>query len=302
MITAESVKQLREKTGCGMMDCKKALTESNGDMERAVTLLREKGLATAAKKASRIASEGIVNVEIRNNIGVIAEVNAETDFVAKNDEFIQFVADITNQIIVNNPADVTALTEQKFLKNDAITIGELLTEKISKIGENLNIRRFARLEGVVEGYIHGNGRIGVLVQFETSDEIAKTEQFKEFAKDMAMQVAAASPQFVNTEDVDSGMLEKEKEILTAQALAEGKPEKIVEKIVDGRIAKFYKEICIYEQGFIKDPDIPVKDVIKQHEQSLGGNIKIISFIRFEKGEGIEKKDECFADEIANMIK
>lgn len=302
MVSAQNVKELRERTGCGMMDCKKALTEANGDMEKAIELLREKGLAAAAKKAGRIAAEGIVNVTVQDSIGVVVEVNAETDFVAKNTEFIQMVDIITKQIIANNPADVEALLAQECIEDSSVKIADLLNEKIAKIGENMNIRRFKRLEGVIEGYSHGVGRIGVLVQFETDKETAQKPKFKEFAKDMAMQVAAAIPQFVNIEDVDPQVLAKEKEILTAQALNEGKPEKIVAKMVEGRISKFFKEVCLYEQAFIKDPDKAVKAVVKETEQQLGGSIKIISFVRFEKGEGIEKRDDNFADEVAGMIK
>lgn len=284
------------------MDCKKALTEANGDMDKAIELLREKGLAAAAKKAGRIAAEGIVNVAVQDNIGVVVEVNAETDFVAKNTEFIQMVDIITKQIIANSPADVDALLAEECIEDSSVKIADLLNENIAKIGENMNIRRFKRLEGVVEGYSHGGGRIGVLVQFETDNEIAQKPEFKEFAKDMAMQVAASVPQFVNIEDVDPQVLAKEKEILTAQALNEGKPEKIVAKMVEGRIGKFYKEVCLYEQAFIKDPDKAVKAVVKETEQQVGGSIKIKSFVRFEKGEGIEKRDDNFADEVANMIK
>lgn len=302
MVSAQNVKELRERTGCGMMDCKKALTEANGDMDKAIELLREKGLAAAAKKAGRIAAEGIVNVAVQDNIGVVVEVNAETDFVAKNTEFIQMVDIITKQIIANSPADVDALLAEECIEDSSVKIADLLNENIAKIGENMNIRRFKRLEGVVEGYSHGGGRIGVLVQFETDNEIAQKPEFKEFAKDMAMQVAASVPQFVNTEDVDPQVLAKEKEILTAQALNEGKPEKIVAKMVEGRIGKFYKEVCLYEQAFIKDPDKAVKAVVKETEQQVGGSIKIKSFVRFEKGEGIERRDDNFADEVANMIK
>lgn len=302
MITAGSVKELRELTGCGMMDCKKALTEANGDTEKAIELLREKGLASAAKKSGRIASEGIVNVAVEGNVGAVVEVNAETDFVAKNEDFQKFVAAITKQIIAANPADVAALLEQAFVDDGSVTIGQMLTEKIAKIGENMNIRRFARFEGINEGYIHGGGRIGVLVQFETDASIAQKPEFKEFAKDMAMQVAASMPRYVNISDVDNDIVEKEKEILTAQALNEGKPEAIVGKMVEGRISKFYKEICIVEQPFIKDPDKTVKAYIKEKEAELGGSIKIVKFVRFEKGEGLEKKEDNFADEVASMVK
>lgn len=302
MITAVSVKELREITGCGMMDCKKALVETDGNVEKAIEFLREKGLATAAKKSGRIASEGIVNVAVDGSVGVVVEVNAETDFVAKNDDFKKFVDSVTKQIIVNNPADVSALLEQAFIDDSSLTVGEKLTELIAKIGENMNIRRFARFDGVNEGYSHGGGRIGVLVQFDTDSAIAAKPEFKELAKDMAMQVAAAFPQYVNIEDVDASVIEKEKDILRAQALNEGKPEAIVGKMVEGRISKFYKEVCIVEQAFIKDPDKSVKALIKEKEAQLGGNIKIVKFARFEKGEGLAKKDENFADEVASMVK
>jgi len=302
MITAESVKELRERTGCGMMDCKKALTETAGDMDKAIDFLREKGLATAAKKAGRIASEGIVDVFVDGNVGVIVEVNSETDFVAKNDDFRTFVRNVAKQIIATNPADVETLLAQNFIEDETVTIDLMLKEKIAKIGENMNIRRFARYEGVTEGYIHGGGRIGVLVAFDTASEVAVKQEFKDFAKDIAMQVAAAIPQFVNVEDVDASVLEREKEVLKAQALNEGKPEKIIEKMVEGRVAKFYKEVCIVEQPFIKDPDKTVKALVKEVGAKLGGDITITKFSRFEKGEGLEKKEDNFADEVANMAK
>ena len=302
MITAESVKELRERTGCGMMDCKKALTETAGDMDKAIDFLREKGLATAAKKAGRIASEGIVDVFVDGNVGVIVEVNSETDFVAKNDDFRTFVRNVAKQIIATNPADVETLLAQNFVEDETVTIDLMLKEKIAKIGENMNIRRFARYEGVTEGYIHGGGRIGVLVAFDTDSSVAVKPEFKELAKDIAMQVAAAIPQFVNVDDVDTTILEREKEVLKAQALNEGKPEKIIEKMVEGRIAKFYKEVCIVEQPFIKDPDKTVKALVKEVGTKLGGDIAITKFSRFEKGEGLEKKEDNFADEVANMAK
>jgi len=302
MITAGSVKELREKTGCGMMDCKKALTEAGGDMEKAVELLREKGLATAAKKAGRIASEGIVNVTVDGGVGVIVEVNSETDFVAKNEDFQNFVSSVANQIIKTNPSDVEELLAQKAIDDASVTIADMLTEKIAKIGENMNIRRFARFEGVSEGYIHGGGRIGVLVNFDVDPSAAAKDEFKTFARDMAMQVAAAFPQYVNIEDVPTEVLTKEQEILKAQALNEGKPEAIAEKMVAGRTAKFYKEVCIVEQPFIKDPDKTVKALVKEVEGQIGSSVKILQFVRFEKGEGMEKKEDNFADEVANMIK
>lgn len=299
--TAKDVKELREMTGCGMMDCKKALTETDGDKEKAVEFLREKGLATAAKKAGRIASEGIVKAYIDEaaKVGVLVEVNSETDFVAKNAEFQEFVTNVAKQVAATNPADVDALLAQKFIAGDA-TIGEMLTEKIAKIGENMNIRRFCRFEGDVVSYIHGEGRIGVLVKFDT--DVAGKDGFADFGKDIAMQIAAAGAQYLDKESVPADVVEKEKEILSAQALNEGKPANIVEKMVIGRINKFYKEVCLVEQEYIKDPDISVTKYVQDTAGKLGGSIKIADYARFEKGEGLEKKEENFADEVASMIK
>lgn len=299
MFTAKDVKDLREKTGCGMMDCKKALTEANGDAEKAMELLREKGLATAAKKSGRIAAEGIVEAYMDGNVGVLVEVNAETDFVAKNDEFRTFVADVAKHIADNNPADVETLMEQSFKDG---TVRDALTEKIAKIGENMNIRRFERYEGVVETYIHGGGRIGVIVDFDTTPEVAATEDFKTLAKDIAMQIAAIFPQYVAPENVPSEVVEKEKEILTVQAMNEGKPANIAEKMVEGRIKKFYKEVCLLEQPFIKDGDKSVAAVIKEVSAKVGAPITVTKFARLEKGEGLEKREDNFADEVANMVK
>ena len=297
--TAQDVKNLREKTGCGMMDCKKALTEAEGDKEKAVELLREKGLAKAAKKASRIAAEGIVKAYINDGVGVLVEVNSETDFVAKNEEFLTFVENVAKQVAATNPADVEELKAQKFVDGDQ-TIGEMLTEKIATIGENMNIRRFARFEGTVCDYIHGGGRIGVLVKFDT--DVADKDGFNEYAKDIAMQIAAAGAEFLDRDAVPTERVEKEKEILSVQAANEGKPANIIEKMVLGRINKFYKEVCLVDQEFIKDPDISVAKYTAETAKKLGGSIKIVEYARFEKGEGIEKKEENFADEVASMIK
>lgn len=299
--TAQDVKELREMTGCGMMDCKKALTETNGDKEKAIEFLREKGLATAAKKAGRIAAEGIVKAYIDEaaKVGVLVEVNSETDFVAKNAEFQEFVTNVAKQIAATNPADVEALLAEKFIEGDT-TIGEMLTEKIAKIGENMNIRRFCRFEGDIVSYIHGEGRIGVLVKFDT--DVADQDGFAEFGKDIAMQIAAAGAQYLDKASVPADVVEKEKEILSVQALNEGKPANIVEKMVMGRINKFYKEVCLVEQEYIKDPDISVTKYVQDTASKLGGSIKIADYVRFEKGEGLEKKEENFADEVASMIK
>ncbi len=300
MISASAVKDLREKTGCGMMDCKKALTEANGDMERAIELLREKGLAAAAKKAGRIAAEGVVTAVVDGATGVVLEINSETDFVAKNAEFQKFVSDVAELIIAKNPADVDALYAEAL---EGKTVREVLNDKIATIGENMNIRRFERYEGVLEAYIHGGGRIGVLVQFSLEDESKKdAPEFKTFARDMAMQVAAAIPTYVRREEVPAEVLEKEKEILTAQALNEGKPANIVEKMVVGRINKFYKDVCIVDQPFIKDPDKSVTALMKEVSATIGTKVDIVKFARLEKGEGLEKKEDNFAEEVASMTK
>ena len=291
MITASQVKDLREKTGAGMMDCKKVLTETDGDMEKAIELLRERGIAKAAKKSDRIAAEGLVAAYVSEDkkVGAVVEVNSETDFVAKNEEFKTFVADVAEQVAVKAPKTVEELLNQKSIKEDK-TVGEVLTDKIAKIGENMTIRRFERFEsaGLVEKYIHGDGKIGVLVDIENGDE--------ELAKDICMQIAAAKPEFLNKEAVPQERLDKEMEILKAQAMNEGKPEAIAEKIVQGRIGKFYSEICLVEQDFVKNPDITIKKLLS----SKGANI--VRFARFEKGEGIEKKEENFAEEVAKQIK
>ena len=292
MITASQVKDLREKTGAGMMDCKKVLTETDGDMEKAIELLRERGIAKAAKKSDRIAAEGIVAAYVSEDgkVGAVVEVNSETDFVAKNEEFKTFVEDVAEQIAKENPADVEELLEQTSIKDSNKTVKEVLTDKIAKIGENMTIRRFERFEsnGLVEKYIHGDGKIGVLVDIENGDA--------ELAKDICMQIAAAKPEFLDREAVPQERLDKEMEILKAQAMNEGKPEAIAEKIVQGRVGKFYSEICLVEQEFVKNPDLKVKELLSSK------NAKINRFARFEKGEGIEKKEENFAEEVLKQIK
>lgn len=301
--TAKDVAALREKTGCGMMDCKKALTESGGDMDKAVELLREKGLAAATKKAGRVAAEGMVYAAVNEHktAGVVLEVNAETDFVAKNDSFVDFVKACAETILDQNPADVEALGACK-PAGGSDTVADMLREKILTIGENMKIRRFARAEGVLTTYVHGGGRIGVMVTFDTTPEIAAKPEFEAYAKDIAMQVAAANPTFLNKEAVPAEDVEKEKEILTAQAINEGKPAAIAEKMVHGRIAKYYKEVCLVEQPFIKNGDLSVVQYTDNTAKELGGKIAITGFVRFEKGEGLEKREDNFADEVANMVK
>ncbi len=297
--TAQDVKTLREMTNCGMMDCKKALTETDGDMDKAVEFLREKGLATAAKKAGRIAAEGLVTSVVFGNVGVVVEINTETDFVAKNVDFQNFVMDVAKCIADTNPADVEALKAAPLYDNQ--TVGEALTEKIATIGENMNLRRFERYEGVNEAYIHGGGKIGVLVNFKLGDESKATEPaFKAAAKDVAMQIAAVMPKYVKSDEVPADVLEKEKEILKAQALNEGKPEAIVDKMVVGRIQKFYKEICLVEQPYIKDGDLTVAKFLKNVANEIGTDIEVVKFARLEKGEGLEKRVDDFAAEVAKM--
>ncbi|MDL2324452.1 translation elongation factor Ts [Ruminococcaceae bacterium OttesenSCG-928-A16] len=299
--TAQDVKTLRERTGVGMMDCKKALQEANGDMDKAAEILREKGIAAADKKAGRIAAEGVVYAVADNDskVGVVVEVNSETDFVAKNEGFQQFVRDLAGVIMQHNPADVDALMD---LKMGAATVADELRDKILVIGENLKIRRFHRFGGTNCAYVHGGGTHGVLVQFETSDEIAKNPAFEAFGKDIAMHIAAQNPTYLSREQVPAEVLEKEKEILKAQALNEGKPEAIAEKMVAGRVNKFYENNCLLDQDFVKDPDITVNQYVQNTAKELGGDIKIVNFARFEKGEGIEKRNDDFAAEVAGMVK
>ncbi len=297
--TAQDVKTLREMTNCGMMDCKKALTETDGDMDKAVEYLREKGIATAVKKAGRIASEGLVTSAVFGNVGVVVEINTETDFVAKNADFQKFVMDVAECIAKTNPADVEALKAAPLY--DGQTVGEALTEKIATIGENMNLRRFERFEGVNEAYIHGGGRIGVLVNFKLGDDSKADEPaFRAAAKDVAMQIAAVQPKYVKSDEVPADVLEKEKEILKAQALNEGKPEAIVEKMVVGRIQKFYKEVCLIEQPYVKDGDLSVAKFLKNVAAEIGTDIEIVKFARLEKGEGLEKRVDDFAAEVAKM--
>ena len=304
--TASDVKNLREQTGCGMMDCKKALTESEGDFEKAVEILREKGLAKSAKKAGRIAAEGAVYAEadVDAKVGVVVEINAETDFVAKNDLFKQFVKDVAAVIMQQNPADVAALLECKM--PDGTTVEASRQDKVLVIGENIQIRRFIRYEGVCAAYVHGGGTHGVLVKFDTTDEVAAKPEFTAYGKDIAMQIAAANPGYLCESEVPAEVVEKEKEILLVQISNDpkmaSKPEQVKIKMVEGKIGKFYKENCLVDQPFVKDDKLSVAQFTKETGKELGGDIAIVSFVRFEKGEGIEKKQEDFAAEIASMVK
>ena len=300
--TAQDVKTLREMTECGMLDCKKALMETDGDMEKAVEFLREKGLASVAKKSGRIAAEGIVLAfgDEAKKVSVAIEVNSETDFVSKNEDFRSFVKLAGQAVIDNNPADVEALLACVV---DGRTVEEHLQDRQLKIRENLKVRRFVRYEGDVATYVHGGGTIGVMVKFAT--DVAYKEGFAEFGKDIAMQIAAANPSYLCEHCVPAEVIEHEKEILFAQISNDeklaNKPDAVKEKMVDGRIGKYYKENCLMNQEFVKDPDLDIKGYVEKVAKELGGSIKITEFARLEKGEGIEKKEENFADEVAKQM-
>ena len=288
-ITASMVKDLRTKTGAGMMDCKKALVEAEGDMEKAVDILREKGLSKAAKKASRVAAEGAVvsAISADGKTGTIVEVNCETDFVGGNDAFRALAASIAKQILDTNPADVEALLATEM---NGKTVKDTVTEAVAKIGENISIRRFVRYEsqeGQVYSYIHGGGKIGVLVELKGGDA--------ELGKDIAMQIAAANPSYLDRTQVPQAEVDHEKEVLAVEARNEGKPEKIIEKMVMGRINKFYKEVCLVDQEFIKDGDLTISKLLKSKKAEA------VRFARFQLGEGIEKKQDDLAAEVAKQL-
>lgn len=300
-ITASMVKELREKTNAGMMDCKKALNEANGDINKAVDILREKGLSQAAKKSGRVAAEGLTSALISEDgkSGIVLEVNSETDFVSKNEEFKEFVKDLATAAIKKQPTDIESLKNMELA--DGKTAQEVLTEKIAKIGENLTLRRFTIEkvnDGVVSSYIHGGGKISVLVCLESEGD---KDALKQLGKDIAMQVAAMSPKYISKEDVDSEYINHEREILMAQALNEGKPQNIVEKMVEGRLQKELKDVCLLEQPFVKDGDLTVKKVVENTAAKIGKTIKVAAIQRFEVGEGIEKKEENFAEEVAKQM-
>ena len=301
--TAKDVKDLREKTGCGMMDCKKALAETDGDMEKAVEYLREKGLAAVAKKASRIAAEGLVVVAIEGNVGVVLEVNAETDFVAKNETFVDMCNNIAATIIKENPADVEALMPMH-CANTEMTVEEAVRDRIQVIGENMRVRRFVRMEGNLVSYVHSGGKIGVLVNFDT--DCADKDAFHAVAKDVALQIAFSNPTYLSKEDVPADVVAKEKEIIMAQMDNDpkmaNKPEKVKEGIVMGKLGNFYKEVCLKEQAFIKDEKLSVQAYLDAQAKALGCKIALVAYARLEKGEGLEKREDNFADEVASMIK
>ena len=305
-VTAALVKELRDRTNAGMMDCKKALLASEGDMDKAIDWLREKGLAQAAKKASRIAAEGAVSQFVceQCGVGAIAEVNCETDFVAKTDNFMNLANNVAKHVGKKNPADVDELLTQTFSEDESKTVADLISEATVAIGEKITIRRFARFEttGVVSTYIHMGGKVGVLVEVATDETGKNSDVVKQFAHDLALQIAAAKPEAVRREEVDATKLEKEKEIQRAKAIESGKPEKIVERIVDGQIEKYYKEVCLIDQQFVKDPDKTIKALMAEVSKEAGAPVDIVRFARFERGEGIEKRKDDLAAEIAEMTK
>ena len=304
-ITAKMVSDLRAKTGVGMMDCKKALKETDGDFEEAVKYLREKGLSVAAKKADRVAAEGVVDIMVEGNTAVMIEVNAETDFVAKNETFKEFVRGIERAILATRPETVEALLAQKF--DDSFTVEEKLKDMIFTIGENMNIRRFVIVDGVVSTYIHGNGGTGVVVKFVADDAAANHPAFAEFAKNIALQIAAGNPPaYVNKDQVPASAVEEEKAILIAQIKNDeknaNKPDAIIEKMVTGKIGKFYERVCLVEQDYVKDDSMKVGKYVEACAKEFGGAIAIDSFYLYEKGEGLEKREDNFGDEIAAMLK
>lgn len=292
MFTSADVMELRKKTGAGIADCKKALTETDGDMDKAVDFLREKGIATAAKKASRIAAEGVVAAKVAGNTGVLVEVNCETDFVAKGDQYQAFVADVCDYVANNDVKDIDALVEAKKDETIAAT---------AKIGEKIAIRRFAKYVaegGIVESYIHMGGKVGVLVEVDG----CTCEKTHELAHDVALQIAAAKPLYLNASEVPAEVLEHEKEILKAQALNEGKPAAIVDRMVEGRVKKYYDEFCLLNQAFVKDPSITIEKLVKKYSDEMDKTLSIKRFTRFEMGEGLEKKSNDFAAEVAAQMK
>jgi elongation factor Ts len=301
--SAKDVAELRKQTGCGMMDCKNALKDANGDFEAAVKILREKGMAAVAKKASRIAAEGIVDIMTIDNTTAIVEVNSETDFVAKNAIFQAFVKDVLKTIIVNKPADVDALMACKFEGEGAGSVSDALAEKTGTIGEKLSIRRFAVVEGVVSTYIHGLGATGVVVSFETNAN--DNEEFAECAKNVALQTAAMPVQYLDKDSVPAEVLAEEKAILVKQMQQDpkmaNKPQAVIEKIVEGKLGKFFENNCLLHQLYVKDDSMTVAKYVESVAKAIGASIKVTGYVRYDKGEGLEKREEDFAAEIQKMV-
>ncbi|UCD47921.1 MAG: elongation factor Ts [Deltaproteobacteria bacterium] len=302
-ITAEMVRELREKTGAGMMDCKRALSESGGEMEAAVDVLRKKGLAAAAKKSSRIASEGVVAAHVTEGSATLVEVNCETDFVAKTDDFQTFAMQVAEVVNAKGPKDV----EEALLLpgGGGVPIADMLNEKVAKIGEKISFRRFARYalpagaRGVIVPYIHAGGKIGVVVELLGAGP--DDGEFRALGKDMAMQVAAANPLFLSRGDIPAEAIEREKAIYREQALAAGKPEKILDRIAEGKLEKFYGDFCLLEQAFIRDPERRVSDLLKEMSAKKGEDVRVGRFARFQVGEGLEKRSEDLASEVAKQL-
>lgn len=306
MISAKMVKELRELTGAGMMDCKKALTETDGDMDKAVDFLREKGLAAAAKKSSRIAAEGIVAEAIAEDgkAGVLVEINCETDFVAKNEDFKAFAAKVAKQALASDAADLDAFLGEAWLEDSAKTVKDMVTAQVAVIGENINIRRFEKInaaDGCVSCYIHGGGKIGVMVYGKTD---VVNDDIKACLRNVAMQVAAMDPKYVNRDEVPADYIEHEKTILMAQAKEENpnKPENIIEKMITGRLNKEMKEVCLLDQAYVQDSDLNVAQYVAKVGKEAGADLSVVKFVRFKTGEGIEKRQDDFAAEVENMFK
>lgn len=302
-ISAKDVMELRKKTGCGMMECKKALVETDGNFDEAIKYLREKGLAVAAKKADRIAAEGVVDILTDNGVTAIIEVNAETDFVAKNASFQEFVKGILKTIVANKPADLNALNALNYNGTD-VTVEAELKNMIFTIGENMSIRRFDIIDGTTGCYIHGGGSAGVVTKFDT-DVDTSSAAFVEYAKNVCMQIAAMSPSYVDRDAVPASVIENEKAILLTQiendANLSKKPDAVKEKMVIGRISKFYDNNCLVDQEYVKDSDLTVGKYTENVAKELGGSIKIVAFIKYERGEGIEKREDNFAEEINKLV-
>ena len=302
--TAKDVQALREKTGCGMMDCKKALVETNGDMEQAIVFLREKGLAQQAKKADRVAAEGMVYATVENGIGVVVELNAETDFVAGGDLFKALTKDVAEVILKKNPADVEALLTET--NDEGKTVNDMIQEVFLAVRENIKVRRFARFEGVLTSYVHAGGKIGVLVRFDADPSVSGNPVFEEMGKDVAMQIAAVNPSYLDKSSVSDEVLAKEKEILVEQMKEDpkmaNKPEQVLHKIVEGKMGKYFSENCLMQQEFVKNGDYTVEKYVEAKAKELGTAVKVAEYVRFEKGEGIQKREDNFADEVAGMIK
>ena len=300
--TAKDVQALREMTGVGMMKCKEALVEADGNMDKAVEILREKGLATAAKKAGRTAAEGVVSAVVVNGVGAIVEVNCETDFTAQNDKFTSFANSVANVVAESNPADIDALMALPY-PNSELTVDGMLKENILVIGENQKVRRFARYEsGVNVPYVHMGGKIGVLVNMEVSENIASSDVVVALGKDLAMQIAAMRPTYLDSSAVDADVIAKEEEIIRAQAIQEGKPEKAIPSIVKGRVNKLFEEICLLNQPYVKENKLTVEQHVAAVAKELCGSIAVKAYTRFEKGEGIEKQEVDFAAEVASALK